>query len=171
MHVFDRYPLIDGTFFLSPQRYNTDLQVISDHRPMYLNAVCMRCMEGSRDIRCQACRKAWHGRTLLIGTMYAWDIFAAVPCCAFRLSCKNCRQGILDPETGFNFYSEYSRPIECPHCHSRDYHFVKPLEQTFYIKQPICTWDLVLNFSLLTTKSEYSMCLSWIDPRSCLSPH
>lgn len=25
--VFDKYPLIDGTFFLSPQRYNMDLQV------------------------------------------------------------------------------------------------------------------------------------------------
>lgn len=132
MPVFDRYPLIDGTFFLSPQKYNTDLQVVSDHRPMYLNAVCMRCMEGSRDIRCQACRKAWHGRTLLIGTMYAWDVFAGAPCCAFRLSCKQCRQPILDPESGFNFYSEYSRPIECPHCRAKDYHFVKPLDTTFF---------------------------------------
>ena len=28
--VYDKYPLIDGTFFLSPQRYNTDMQVCND---------------------------------------------------------------------------------------------------------------------------------------------
>lgn len=136
--VFDRYPLIDGTFFLSPQRYNTDLQVLSESKLLYLNACCMRCLEGSRNIRCQACRKPWTGRTLVLGTMYAYDIFASQPCCAFRTSCKNCKRPMLDPDCGFNFYSEYSRQFDCPHCRARDYHFIKPLNEAFYIKQPIC---------------------------------
>jgi len=42
LYVYDKYPLIDGTFFLSPQRYNTDLQVVFEQRLLYLNAVCMR---------------------------------------------------------------------------------------------------------------------------------
>ncbi len=137
MPVFDRYPLIDGTFFLSPQRYNTDLQVLNESKLLYLNAVCMRCLEGSRNIRCQACRKPWTGRTLILGTMYAYDIFASQPCCAFRTSCKNCKRPMLDPDCGFNFYSEYSRQFECPHCRVRDYHFIKQINEAFYIKQPI----------------------------------
>ncbi len=139
MPVYDRYPLIDGTFFLSPQRYQSDLQVLSDHKLLYLNAICMRCMEGARgDIRCIACRKRWDGSTFILGTMYSYDIFAAVPCCAFRTTCKNCRRPIIDPGTTFNFYSEYSRPIQCPHCRAQDYHFVKPIEECFQMKNSIC---------------------------------
>lgn len=135
MTVYDRYPLIDGSFFLSPQRYNSYLQVLSDHKLLYLNAICMRCLEGSRsDLRCIACRKRWDGSALILGTMYSYDIFAAVPCCAFRTACKNCRRPIIDPGTTFNFYSEYSRPIQCPHCRAQDYHFVKPIDETFQLK-------------------------------------
>jgi hypothetical protein len=145
MPVFDRYPLIDGTFFLSPVRYNTDLQVLNDSKLLYLNAVCMRCLEGSRGIRCQACRKEWTGKTLVIGTMYAYDIFASQPCCAFRTACKNCKRPMLDPDSGFNFYSEYSRQFDCPHCRCRDYHFIKQINEAFYVKtvmmkHPICNF-------------------------------
>jgi hypothetical protein len=134
--VYDKYPLIDGTFFLSPERYNTDLQVLSDHRLQYLNAICMRCLEGHRDIRCGACRTPWNGRTLVLGTMYTYDIFAASPCCAYRLTCKNCRRQILDMGCA-QFYSAYSRSSECPHCHAADFHFIKPFFETFTLKQPI----------------------------------
>jgi len=144
MSVFDRYPLIDGTFFLSPQRYNTDLKVTAaeckslaatatEARQLYLNAVCMQCMEGYSDMCCRACRQPWHGKTLLIGTMYSYDIFAANPCCGWRTACKRCHQPLVGHEKGFN-YSEYSRPIECKQCHSRDHHFIKPLESTYFFK-------------------------------------
>ncbi len=135
--VFDKYPLIDGTFFLSPQRYNTDLQVLFDHRMLYMNSVCMRCLTGVRELRCRACRTAWQGSMLVIGTMYSYDIFAAMPCCARRLSCKNCCCPIIDPGCAFQFFSEYSKAIQCPHCKADDYHFIKPLQETYVIKQPI----------------------------------
>lgn len=46
--VFDRYPLVDGTFFLSTIRYNSDLQLTQDQRyfalfgrnSSFLSAVC-----------------------------------------------------------------------------------------------------------------------------------
>ena len=128
--VFDKYPLIDGTFFLSPQRYNTDMQVLSEHRMLYLNAVCMRCLH-SCSLRCLACRTPWFGTAFVIGSMYAYDVFAALPCCAQRLACKNCRNTIMDPSCAFQFFSEYSKPIQCPHCKVEDYHFIKQLPELY----------------------------------------
>jgi hypothetical protein len=144
--VFDRYPLIDGTFFLSPQRYNSDLQVLSDHRLVYLNALCMSCLQpedklrGGRDLRCRACKRRWDGSTLVLGTMYSYDVFAAMPCCTARLSCKCCHRPVLDPGCTFQFYSQYSRSMRCPSCRREDFHFVKPLQDIFFIKSqhPIC---------------------------------
>lgn len=31
------------------------------------------------------CSDKWDGSNLVLGTMYAYDIFAAMPCCAERL--------------------------------------------------------------------------------------
>ena len=139
MNIYDRYPLIDGTFFLSPMRYNSDVQVMHEGRVQYLNAACMRCLEGMRDMRCLSCHRRWTGSTLVLGTMYAYDIFAATPCCQRRLACKNCNKlAIQLSSAGFQFYSQYSRPLPCQHCKTEDYHFVKPLAESFYIKQPIC---------------------------------
>jgi len=42
LYIYDKYPLVDGSFFLSPLRYNSDLQVVFEHRLLYLNAVCMK---------------------------------------------------------------------------------------------------------------------------------
>ncbi|XP_061176595.1 headcase protein-like [Saccostrea echinata] len=136
--VFDRYPMIDGTFFLSPQAYDESVvRVISDGRLQFINAVCVGCLEGGSDICCAACKKKWDGSTLLLGTMYSYDIFAAMPCCQKRLTCKHCRRAVVDVNTGLSFYSEYSRMITCPYCKAYDYHFIRPMSDTFVVKQPI----------------------------------
>ena len=84
------------------------VQVVFDHRTVYLNTVCMRCMDGSRTaIRCRGCRTQWVGSSFIIGSMYSYDIFAAMPCCAGRLTCKQCRHPILDPSSTLKFFSEY----------------------------------------------------------------
>lgn len=135
--VYDKYPLIDGSFFLSPQRYNMDLQVLSDGKMLYLNAVCMKCLQDPRGkLRCLACRQAWMGSAFMIGSMYSYDIFAAMPCCAHRLRCKNCARTIMDSSCGSNFFSEYSKPVQCPHCLAEDYHFIKPLDEAFHFTSP-----------------------------------
>ncbi|ELU11446.1 hypothetical protein CAPTEDRAFT_23984, partial [Capitella teleta] len=123
--VFDKYPLIDGTFFLSPQRYNSDLQVSWEQRSLYLNAVCLRCLQRSR-MRCRSCKSTWDGSTLVIGTMYSYDVFAAQACCPARVACKRCRRPVADPP-GNRPFSDYSKMSQCNSCHAHDFHFVRPL--------------------------------------------
>ncbi|CAD6215498.1 GSCOCG00000307001-RA-CDS [Cotesia congregata] len=88
MLVFDRYPLVDGTFFLSPRQHSPSCaEVKVEGRTQYLSAVCMTCLEGcgSAPVRCRACTVQWDGSSLVLGTMYSYDIFAAMPCCTERL--------------------------------------------------------------------------------------
>ncbi|XP_065371290.1 headcase protein [Calliphora vicina] len=131
MLVFDRYPLVDGSFFLSPKQHSTEcIEVKYEGRSLYLTCVCMRCLDGTstnRNICCRFCTDKWDGSNLVLGTMYAYDIFAAMPCCAERLKCNNCFKLLLHPQQRLNFYSDYSHCVTCPYCATQDTHFVKPL--------------------------------------------
>ena len=88
-----RYPLIDGTFFISPRQHSSAcIQVKAEGRPSFLSAVCMACLEGwTSRLQCRNtnCAKVWDGSQLILGTMYSYDIFAAVPCCAERLKVRH----------------------------------------------------------------------------------
>ena len=142
MTVFDRYPLVDGTLFLSPQAYDDQvLRVISEGRLQFINAVCVSCLEGGTDIRCAACKRKWDGSALLLGTMYSYDIFAAMPCCQKRLTCKHCRRAVVDVSSGLQYFSEYSHMIPCPYCKAYDYHFIRPLSETFALKMSTSIWN------------------------------
>lgn len=137
--VFDRFPLVDGTMFLSPQAYDQFVvQVIWEGRIQFLNAVCISCLEGASEAKCSACKASWDGTSFVIGTMYTYDIFAAMPCCQKRLTCKHCRRAVVDVSTGLNYYSQYSQMIICPYCKANDYHFIRSLDDTFSIKDSIC---------------------------------
>lgn len=129
MAVFDRYPLIDGTFFLSPrQHHKSCVQVKSEGKCQYLTSVCMACLEGwNSHISCRYCFKSWSGSHLILGTMYSYDIFAAMPCCPERLKCNSCGQLVIHPDQRFNFFSDYSQNVSCPSCGNQDAHFVKNL--------------------------------------------
>ena len=64
------------------------VQVKAEGRLCFLSAVCMGCLEGwNCRLQCRngQCSKLWDGSQLILGTMYSYDIFAAVPCCADRL--------------------------------------------------------------------------------------
>lgn len=146
MLIFDQYPLIDGTFFLSPRQHRKScLQVKVDGRLQYLGAVCMGCLEGwNMQLRCHFCLKRWQGTSLILGTMYSYDIFAANPCCLDRLKCNNCHKLVVLPEERCNYFSDYSNSLLCPHCGHVDYHFVKSLstfargEREFLNPEEIC---------------------------------
>lgn len=131
MLVFDRYPLVDGSFFLSPKQHSAGcIEVKYEGRPLYLTCVCMACLDGTstnRVINCRFCGEIWDGSNLVLGTMYSYDIFAAMPCCAERLKCNNCFKLLLHPQQRLNFYSDYSHCVTCPYCATQDTHFVKPL--------------------------------------------
>lgn len=129
--VFDQYPLIDGTLFLTPYRYGTCANEVTwKNGKSNLCAVCLECLQG--DIRCRNCRKAWNGRTLQLGTMYTFDVFAADQCCEQRSSCNRCMQPVLDKGNSLHFFSDYSRATKCPHCFTEDYHFIKPLSRIYF---------------------------------------
>ncbi|CAH1229307.1 HECA [Branchiostoma lanceolatum] len=127
--VFDRYPLVDGTLFLTPQDYNAQsIRVFVSGRWLYLSAVCVHCLMGIQTcVVCKNCNSRWDGSSHQLGTMYTYDILAANPCCQHRVSCKACGKPVRDPSEGTHFYSEYSTSIQCPHCGVPDYHFIKPL--------------------------------------------
>ncbi|RWS29215.1 Headcase-like protein [Leptotrombidium deliense] len=133
MIIFDRYPLIDGSFFISPRRHSKSSVAIDvDGKEKYLNAVCMGCLEGTTvSIRCKNCNTKWSGAHLILGSVYSYDIFAAVPCCADRLRCNNCTHLVIPPQTRLEYFSDYSHSMSCSHCGILDHHFVKPLQVTY----------------------------------------
>lgn len=137
--VFDRFPLVDGTLFLSPLAYDQFVvQAIYEGRIQFLNAVCISCLQGESEANCTSCKKKWDGSSFVVGTMYTFDIFAAMPCCQKRLTCKHCRRAVIDASKGLEFYSRYSSMIICPYCKANDFHFIRPLPETFTLKEPIC---------------------------------
>lgn len=71
-------------------------QVKNEGRALFLNAVCMKCLDGKdadRKLCCRFCATQWDGSSLIMGTMYAYDVFAAMPCCNERL--KVCKRYIM----------------------------------------------------------------------------
>lgn len=135
MQIYDRYPLIDGTFFLAPKQYSKAcIPVTSEGRQQYLSAVCMSCLEGwTCTLRCRSCRTPWNGGSFILGTLYSYDVFAGTPCCPERLRCNQCSGLVVQPEQRYQNFSQYSRDLSCPHCASHDHHFVKPLPGVFQL--------------------------------------
>nr|XP_020459627.1 headcase protein homolog [Monopterus albus] len=127
--VFERFPLVDGTLFLSPSRHDEieyDVPCHLQGRLMHLYAICVDCLEGVHKIVCIKCKSRWDGSWHQLGTMYTYDILAASPCCQARLNCKHCGKAVVDVRVGMQYFSEYSNVQQCPHCGNLDYHFVKP---------------------------------------------
>lgn len=129
MPIFEQFPLVDGTLFLSPSRHDEieyDVPCHLQGRLMHLYAICVDCLEGVHKIVCIKCKSRWDGSWHQLGTMYTYDILAASPCCQARLNCKHCGKPVIDVRVGMQYFSEYSNVQQCPHCGNLDYHFVKP---------------------------------------------
>ncbi|KAL2081835.1 hypothetical protein ACEWY4_021653 [Coilia grayii] len=128
--IFEQFPLVDGTLFLSPSRHEEIEYDVPCHlqgrRLMHLYALCVDCLEGVHKIVCIKCKSRWDGSWHQLGTLYTYDILAASPCCQARLNCKHCGKPVIDVRVGMQFFSEYSNVQQCPHCGNLDYHFVKP---------------------------------------------
>ncbi|KAF8569565.1 hypothetical protein P879_00488 [Paragonimus westermani] len=71
----------------------------SARQDRYLHALCMDCVDdtdsadGGR-IRCRTCGRPWSGARLLLGGLYTYDVFAAMPCCSAHLTCNSCGGGL-----------------------------------------------------------------------------
>jgi hypothetical protein len=131
-NIYEKYPLIDGTFFLSP-RQHSDFSIEVIRGKQYMNAVCVRCLEElTFHLESKCCGKRWDGAKLglVLGTCYTYDIFAATPCCQDRLRCLRCNNFV---KTGkeLPFFSDYSQSCQCPHCGLVEHHFVRPVPCVF----------------------------------------
>lgn len=127
--VFDRYPLIDGTFFLTPRQLNSSCVDVSQNgKAQYLSAVCLHCLEGIPNrVKCKLCNTEWDGSSHQLGTMYCYDIFAASPCCQQRVACHSCGKPVVDLSEGKKFFWEYSQAMKCPHCGVSGFHCIKAI--------------------------------------------
>ena len=131
MTVYDQFPLVDGTFFLSPLKLNNSaLEVESKgENSLFLTSVCLRCMVGMNKVTCTFCLTPWNGNAHQIGTMYSYDIFAAFPCCPSSVQCNKCKQSLVELKHLTLSFSQLSSKYKCGNCNAFDFHFVKPINR------------------------------------------
>jgi headcase protein len=142
--VYDRFPIVDGTLFVSPYDYDKNKSIPTrmpekPERQQFMYGVCLQCITSSVDhqIKCKSCDQSWQnigGSSLQIGTLYKYDIVAAFTCCQNRLNCKNCNYSIVNVDAAKQkYFSTFSDKVQCPNCSVVSAHFVKPLSSIFNI--------------------------------------
>ena len=139
LEVYDRYPLLNGTFYLSPiQPKATSLEVESkDDSILFMSAVCVMCLVGVNHVQCSFCRKVWNGRCHQVGTMYSYDLFAATPCCSTSIECNNCKLPVVELTKLSLSFTQLSSQYDCSACGTHDYHFIKPINRFQVFKKPL----------------------------------
>ena len=127
--VYDKFPLLDGTFYLSPvQPSQHSLEVESKgNEPNYLSAICLYCLVGVNKVTCTCCSGVWNGNHHQIGTMYTYDVFAAMPCCSHKMCCRSCKAPLDNPTTARYSFTQLSTKFRCSQCGNEDYHYINPL--------------------------------------------
>lgn len=133
--VYDNFPVVDGTLFLTPVRLShlcvNFSNTTSEKSEQYMGYICVKCMEGKPTIlRCSTCAVPWNGSFFQIGTLYSYNILSSIPCCQQRVSCNKCHESMIDLSSGEAenlFFSYFSKKATCPHCQADDFHFVKSL--------------------------------------------
>ncbi|KAJ1349097.1 hypothetical protein KIN20_004547 [Parelaphostrongylus tenuis] len=132
MVVYDRYPLVDGVFFLSPVcHYGPPTEVMYDGKRNYLQQLCASCLWS--EWRCNNCgRDGWfNGKSIVLGTLYYYDIVSAGKCCP--PTCTVCRSPLLVPENIIvqivnGNYVIMHELITCSACGSSNYHGIRRMK-------------------------------------------
>uniref|UniRef100_A0A914XDP3 Headcase middle domain-containing protein n=1 Tax=Plectus sambesii TaxID=2011161 RepID=A0A914XDP3_9BILA len=139
MAVYDRYPLLDGTFFLSPVNHDQlGTKVRFEGREAYLHALCMKCLENcSRRLACNRCGSVdWFpGGQLTLGGLYTYDVLSTTPCCPPE--CRECRSPMLmcdpmRPGLQQGHFSVFSEASVCSACGAKGPHYVRRMD-TFHL--------------------------------------
>lgn len=135
--VYENFPIVDGTLFLSPVKLSKDCVKFEDQvngvsTERHMCYVCVSCLEGKpKTLRCSSCHKPWNGSFFQVGTLYSYNILAAIPCCEMKVSCKNCQKPIINLEKGEAstlYFSHFSSKSTCPSCQCEDFHYIKSLD-------------------------------------------
>jgi hypothetical protein len=138
LSIYDKYPLIDGTFFISPVKHGIGRPVRYDSRDSYLLAICMQCLEdASNRLVCLRCGgTGWFlGSHIILGGLYGYDILSASPCCPPE--CRKCghRLPMPDPHRCLSNFSVYSEPSVCSNCGSKDYHYIRRMDSVRLVQE------------------------------------
>jgi len=135
--VYENFPIVDGTLFLSPKRLSKDCVPFDDNSNGITNErhmcfICVGCLEGKPSkLECSNCLSAWNGSFFQVGTMYSYNILSAIPCCDKRVQCNNCSKTLINLRNGEAstlYFSYFSSKSTCPNCQVEDFHFVKPIQ-------------------------------------------
>lgn len=135
--VYENFPIVDGTLFLSPKKLSTDcvpfndsLNGIANERHMCF--ICVGCLEGKPSkLECSSCLSLWNGSFFQVGTLYSYNILSAIPCCDRRVQCNNCSKTMINLRNGEAstlYFSHFSSKTTCPNCQVEDFHFIKPIQ-------------------------------------------
>ncbi|PAV84051.1 hypothetical protein WR25_10202 [Diploscapter pachys] len=132
--VYDKYPLIDGTFYLSPVcQYGYQVEVLFDNKRFFLQQICVECLWSNWN--CNICQRAgWFlGQTYILGTLYTFDIVSSAKrCCSPR--CSYCQMHLsISPlvvqQLMQGCYTLLNEKIACTACGSCNYHCIRHLDE------------------------------------------
>ena len=63
---------------------------------------------------------------------------------------------MIHPDQRINFFSDYSQTVSCPQCGVQDFHFVKPLKNSFLTKEDIARMNGATSSSPVGLSSQMS---------------
>lgn len=135
MKVYDRFPLVDGTMYVSPVNYSKN--AVKSPRGEFIYGVCLSCLNGDHEVRCRVCARPWCADALQIGTLYKYDVLAAWQCCEARSKCAKCGRCVARRDNRDMFFSTYSDECECGWCRAKAHHYVKSPSQLLTVNRLI----------------------------------
>uniref|UniRef100_A0A1I7U467 Headcase domain-containing protein n=1 Tax=Caenorhabditis tropicalis TaxID=1561998 RepID=A0A1I7U467_9PELO len=140
LKVYDKYPLIDGVFYISPvSQFGPKTEIALDGRRFYLQQLCARCLWS--DWSCKNCGKdEWFdGRSFVLGTLYYYDIVSAGRCCP--TVCQSCKQSLgvrdqLATQLANGNFATINEQMTCQSCNTTGFHLVRDLKTCHVARGP-----------------------------------
>ncbi|CAI5439028.1 unnamed protein product [Caenorhabditis angaria] len=140
LKVYDKYPLIDGTFYISTvSQYGPKTEISLDGRRYFLQQLCAKCLWS--DWSCKKCGKNdwFDGKSFILGTLYYFDILSAGRCCS--PTCDTCQSPIMVRDQMYQQllngnYATINEPQSCSSCGSHKFHLIRDIQTCQIIAKP-----------------------------------
>ncbi|GMR53588.1 hypothetical protein PMAYCL1PPCAC_23783, partial [Pristionchus mayeri] len=129
--IYDKYPLIDGIFFLTTllRQGVPSVHLLFDGRPFYIQVLCVACLWSHWECR-QCGDESFMGQSLILGTLYTFDVISIPQCCSPL--CHDCNSPISVPPQLINYikmgnYTLIHEGVTCPACGSTRDHLSRKM--------------------------------------------
>ncbi|CAI2313995.1 unnamed protein product [Caenorhabditis sp. 36 PRJEB53466] len=140
LKVYDKYPLIDGVFYISPvSQFGPKTEISLDGRRFFLQQLCARCLWS--DWSCKNCGKDdwFDGKSIVLGTLYYYDIVSSGRCCPS--ACQSCKQSLgvrdqLASQLASGNYATINEQLTCQSCGQSKFHLVRDLKTVHVARSP-----------------------------------